>query len=432
MIDLIVKILNEMEHLSAWTVKEVQKESTELFFVENRLDMNRSANIHEFEARVFVDFQEADKKFKGDSTVLIGICDSPDEIKQKLTMASFRAQFVRNAWYDLPENSPAESALPLTEIATLTELDENFAALHRALFNDYGFKARVNSCEVFAEQGLCRILTSKGTDVSYPLQSFVFEIVTDSNEGEEPVEIFNGYDLPHLNLIKIESIVRQQLLETEGRSQAVRNPKLENQRVILSGDAVEEFFTFYLEQATDSMVFQKMSRAQKGHLFLSETAAEDLTIEMNPVLPTSVYSKPVDDEGKILQKYSLFKKGVVENLRTSARFSHYMNIPHIGMVGTFEVAGGKESLDKYKEGDYIEILAFSSFIMDSVTGDFGGEFRLAKQVKDGQVRYLTGGAISADIFAEQNKMHFSKEVAARKYSIAPQAIIFDGMTVSGD
>lgn len=52
-------------------------------------------------------------------------------------------------------------------------------------------------------------------DVEYPSNKFTFEIVTDCNIGDEPVEIFNGYDLTSIDYSKIEEIVDKQLLETE-------------------------------------------------------------------------------------------------------------------------------------------------------------------------------------------------------------------------
>lgn len=133
-----------------------------------------------------------------------------------------------------------------------------------------------------------------------------------------------------------------------------------------------------------------------------------------------------------MSAYTMYEAGKLQNLRTSARYNHYMGIEHIGSCSTFEMDGGKNLWGSYQQGEYIEILAFSSFLMEPTTGDFGGEFRLAKWVKDGEVRFITGGAISENIFKIRDKMRFSKELEHRKYSITPKAIILDRITVSGE
>lgn len=430
MIQKIQELLKQTKKISAWTIKEEVSSSMELFFIKEKLDMNRYTDLHEYHVRLFVDFEENGQSYKGDASILIGASDTFDEMKEKIESAVFSAGFVKNNWYDLPTNKD-DNYEELKTFETIRDLKDRYEQLHKVLFKVYPYQAKVNSCEVFAVEGSNRIITSKGTDVTYPHSEFSFEIVTDSSFGEEPVEIFNGYYLTNMDLSQVEKIVDRQLMETEGRSKAQRNKKMEGQRIVLSGDAVEEFLMFYLEQATDSSIYRKISKAKQGELFLSESAKEKLNVRINPMLSTSIYARPVDNEGKKLERYDLYRDGKVAHLRTSSRYSHYMGIENIGFCDTFEVEGGERSLEEYLKEDYIEILTFSSFLMDPTTGDFGGEFRLAKQVKNGEVSFITGGAISENIFRVQNEMRFSKELEGRKYSISPKAIIFDNITVSG-
>lgn len=427
----IVRILKKNDKITAWTISENINSSSELFFIKEQLDMNRKANTHEFTIQVYTDFVEEDIKYKGNASCTVGISDSEEEIEHKIEDALFSASFVKNKWYDLPVNH-GEAPLSIKKFDNLSDLERRFDEIHNILYADYGFTSKVNSCEIFAIEGSRRIITSKGTDILYPYSEFTFEVVTDCNTGSEPVEIFNGYYLTHIDADKIREIIAKQLLETEGRSKAVRNPKLTNQRVILSGDAVEDFLSFYLSQASDYFVYSGISNARLGEHFQKEDAKERLSLVLNPALDCSIKARPVDGEGRILKRYELYQEGKVVNLKTSARFSHYLGIEHLGNCFTFEVKGGDTELQEYMCGDYIEILAFSSFNLDEETGDFGGEFRLAKQVKDGEVAFITGGSISENVMKIQNIMHFSKEISERKCSKAPKAIIMDGITVAGE
>lgn len=431
MLNTIKQLLHSHTKLSDWILSESRSSSLELFFISDKLDMNRSTDVTTYSVKVFVDFTQGGEQYRGHASILLNETDTEAEMQNKIDDAVINAGYVRNKWYDLPTN--ADPSYPeMTPVHTKADLEAKSAALHHTLFQAYPYTSKVNSCEVFATEEWIHTVTSKGTDVTYPVSSFTFEIVTESNEGKEPVEIFNGYELKQVDLAEIERIVKQQLLETEGRSKAVRNPKMTNKRLILSGDAVEDFLGFYLDHATDAMIYQGNSRAKLGERFTAQDASQKLNIRINPFLETSVHAKLVDGEGKLLSAYPMYEDGVVKNIRTSARFSHYMNIQNIGMCGTFEVEGGEYPLSSYLDGEYIEILAFSSFLVDPSTGDFGGEFRLAKHVKNGEVRFITGGSISENIFVMQNTMQFSKELQARKLSNAPKAIIFENVTVAGE
>lgn len=431
MINKIIKILQNNNKISAWTLSEKIDSSMELFFIKDKLDINRSADTHEFDIRVYVDFEENGEKYRGHATIAVGTSANEDEIKAKIEDAVFSAGFVKNKWYDLPVNAD-NTYEPNVKFNNLSDLKERYGEVHSALFRDYGTESKVNSCEIFAIEGSRRVVTSKGTDVSYPYSEFTFEIVTDSDKGAEPVEIFNGYYLTHIDIAHIEEIVKRQLEETEGRSKAVRNPKLENRRVIISGDAVEEFISYYLDHASDARIYSGISLAKLGEVFGDPSAAQKINIRINPSLSCSKDARPVDGEGKILSAYTLYKDSVVENIRTTARFSHYLNIPNIGSASTFEADGGDTSIAEYMQGDYIEILAFSSFIVEPSTGDFGGEFRLAKMVENGKTSYITGGSISENIMKIGSKLRFSKELTERRSSISPKALIIEGITVAGE
>ncbi len=431
MINKILEMLNNNKEISAWTLSESLNSSKELFYIKDRLDMNRRADTHEFKVKVYVDFEDGGEKYKGHASIEFGASTSPEEAQNKINDAIFSAKFVKNKWYDLPANTENDY-VKNTKFNNLDELTKLGGEIHKALFKDYGTKSKVNSCEVFAIEGSRRVITSKGTDVEYPYSEFTFEIVTDCDTGKEPVEIFNGYYLTHIDIARIEEIVHKQLKETEGRSEAVRNEKLENQRVIISGDAVEELLSYYLAHASDSRIYSGTSLAKHGEIFGSADAVQKLNIRINPTLACSIDASPVDSEGKILNNYILFDDSKVANIQTSARFSHYLGVPNIGSASTFEVEGGELPLSDFMRGDYIEILAFSSFIVEPSTGDFGGEFRLAKVVKNGTESYITGGSISENIMKIGDRMRFSKELAERRRSIAPKAIIIDGITVAGE
>lgn len=422
-------ILEAEKALSAWIITETNVKSSELFFIGDRLDMNRASSVLEYDLKIYVDFEEGGVKYKGDASFHLGPTASEEEIRTELARAVFSAGFIKNKYYDLPEKE--ENYIDIEASNPIADMELNYEALAKIFFKDYGYEARLNSLELFAVQGYKRVLSSKGVDVSYPYSEFSFEIVTDSDKGAEPVEIFRDYTLKNLDLARIEELYKRQLMETEGRMRATRCKKLDNIRLIISGPAVEEFFQqFYLYQALDSRIMKGISRVKIGKNFVGDGAAQSLTINMNPALGSSAHASPVDAEGKKLEFYPLFENGIARNIRSSSKYAYYLGLENRGLIECFEVDGGERSIDEYRKGNYIEILTFSSFLMDDVTGDFGGEFRLAKLVMDGEESYVSGGAVSENVFKVQDKMLFTKERETRAYSIAPSSIIIEGVNIA--
>lgn len=430
MLEKIMEILRKHPKISDWTVSEVQNESAEFFFVRDKLDMNRRTKTTELDLRVFVEFAENGEAYKGDAVAHIGPSHTEEEIRRKIDEAVQSASYVKNKTYELSVPEPADSkALDFSAQArdTIGELCGHADEFMDLVFRDRGGRAKINSLEVFAVNGLTHFLCSNGVEASYPSGYLMLEPVTDAIGLHEPVEIFNDLKLKGYEPEKIRSLIERQLEQTEGRALAEAARRKKNTRVILSGTAVEDLLFIALQQATDRMVYRGQSRAKIGERLFSAKAPQSLNIRMNPQLESSVYARPVDAEGKILRPYTLYEDGVVKNLRTQTRFSSYLGIPHIGYISTFECEGGDKPLASYKTGDYTEIKTFSDFLTNPENGDFGGEFRLAEQVENGKKTYISGGTLSENLFDCQARMVFSAECEARDYSLAPAAIIFDGV-----
>lgn len=427
MIESILNILQKKE-LAGWILTEEQSASTELFFVKNKLDQNRLCETTETTIEVFVDFEEVGEdgveRYKGKAKALISAGDSAEEIEKRIDNAMVSARFVKNKWYPMANNEEKEPPALTTSVSSNTEmLKTQYDALYEALFSDYGMSSRVNSVELFAVDGVRRVITSTGTDVTYPVHRFVFELVTDAKGSSESVEIFNDYSFGLLDIEQVREVVKTQLADTEARAAAEKAPNLENINIILRGSAVEDLLKIYVVQASDEAVYSGFSRAKMGELFTGENALQPLNIRMDPSLDHAVGKAPIDKDGVLLHPYALYTDSVVQNLRSSQQFSSYMNRENIGSPVPFVVEGSDTPYDSFLEDDYLEIYVFSSFVASPIEGDFGGEYRLAKLVQNGKTTYITGGSLSENLFDAQDRMVFSKEQEKHQNSLTPKAIL---------
>ena len=69
--------------------------------------------------------------------------------------------------------------------------------------------------------------------------------------------------------------------------------------------------------------------------------------------------------------------------------------------------------------------------MDTFTGHFGGEIRLAYLIENGKVTPVTGGSINGNLIEAQRNMLFSKDRFVSANYEGPYAVKFFDIPVAG-
>ena len=89
-------------------------------------------------------------------------------------------------------------------------------------------------------------------------------------------------------------------------------------------------------------------------------------------------------------------------------------------------------LEEMKKQPYLEVTDFSSFIMDSVSGNFGGEIRLGYESDGVNTHSVVGGSISANFSNVLKNIKFSKETRQLNNYVVPCAILLTDVSVAGE
>ena len=114
------------------------------------------------------------------------------------------------------------------------------------------------------------------------------------------------------------------------------------------------------------------------------------------------------------------------------RFAYYYDLKPTGGLRNIVVKGGQYTEKELRKAPYLEVLSFSAFQMDAMTGFFGGEFRLAIY-HDGEKEIpVTQGAVSANLKDVQKEMFLSKETVNSANVVTPKIIKFNKMTIAGE
>ncbi|MBD5459470.1 MAG: hypothetical protein HDR26_00780 [Lachnospiraceae bacterium] len=427
------KILSALKACGAqiYQITETKEESAELFFIRRSLDMKRLKEVHQASVTVYRQFGEGEGRMLGSATVQLQDSFTVKQMEEMLRDALYAAGFVKNKYYELyqgaqeapdaekkakglQENPPSEQSL--------SELAQCYA---RAMFaEDTQEDVFLNSAEIFAGRTTCRILNSRGVDVSYVKSRVNGEFVAQCTAGQD-VETYQHFAYEDMNTQALQKKVRETLEMTRARACAVSAPPAGEYRVILSGSYVKQIFNYYINRSASGMIYPKYSTFQTGcDVQGEEVQGERINLTLKATVPYSGEGIPMKDR-------ELIRDGKLQLIHGGNRFAYYLSLEPTGEYRGCRAPEGSVSLEEMKRDPYLEVVNFSDFQMDSYSGHFGGEIRLAF-LYDGERKIpVTGGSINGTILEAQKHLMFSREMQTEEDFEGPAAVCLGTVKVAG-
>lgn len=406
--------------------------SSELFFVKKGLDMYRVKDVHNFNITVYKNFEQENVVYTGSSSAIIHPTMSDEEILQVIEEVSFAASFIKNKYYPLVE--PSRKIQPqITSNFSEKPLSEWLPILTGAIYNsDICDKGGINSSEIFLNKVYTRIVSSTGIDVSFTTYKGEMEFITNWKEDTEEIELYKHIDFSEMDYDLIDEKVKEMLIVSKEKAIASPTPALGKYNILLNGTPVIELLGFYVSQSSAKTVYNGMSTAKLGENIQGDDVQGDsITLTLDPFMKNSTKSCPYDSNGFPLNSAKIFTSGILNMYHGDFRHCHYLNVVPTGNISNFVIEGGTHSITDFKVEPYLEIIAFSDFQLDNLTGDFAGEIRLG-WFFDGIVTIpVTGGSISGNIKNLQKQMYLSKELQKDNNFIGPKIIKLLGVSVAG-
>lgn len=428
MIECIKRALAEKK-IDIYQISEKKTESVELFFIKRQLDLRRGTNVVRYTVTVYRDFEENGTKYRGSASVILQNGMNGDEIEKKLEDAYYAASFAKNKWYPLPTGK---------EISGVKEMESNLskdwkgAALRaaKAVFAaDNRSDVFINSLELFTRCIQTRILNSEGIDVSFRKYRLDGEFVAQCLAPQD-VETYEDFEYDSFQEQEIKEKVCRTLDLTRDRAAAVKTPEAGEYSVILSGKYVPTVMEYYCERSHASLIYQGYSNYHIGddvQMAGNEEAVTGERLNMS-LLATAPYS----EEGIPMNDRVLLENGTLKSIHGGTRFCYYLGVEPTGDYQKISMAEGTVPFEEMKKDKYLYVVNFSDFQMDSMSGNFAGEIRLAYLYDGATVMPVTGGSINGSIVKAQKNFSFSKEMQSDTKFSGPLAIRIDHVMVAGE
>ena len=196
--------------------------------------------------------------------------------------------------------------------------------------------------------------------------------------------------------------------------------------MILTKKHVRTLLSAYVDKAAADMVYAKYSPYAVGtHAQGDAVTGEALNLSVFPDAPFS-------SDGIRMTERPLLENGVVKGIYGATRFCRYLNLEPSGVYENIRVNNGTLSLEELKNRRCLMPVAFSDFQMDSMSGRFGGEIRLAYLFDgEGGVQLVTGGSISGSLLEKHDRLTLSTERYINRHYDGPAAVLIPGVSVAG-
>ena len=416
----ILACLKACDRIDGYEVSLIDKDSRELFYVLDHMEINRAVKVRKVTVKVYVN----GKNSVGSSNVIVTAADDEKTLSKKLRNAAKSAKAAQNPYFPLSEKGKDirnvnKKKRDLNKIATKVA-----KAVFKADTHSDGW---INSTEIFVSEYKEEFLNSNGVDHVNESFRIEVEVIPTWRNGKEEYELYRYIRTDKEDYKKITEEVEAILDKAKARSKALtlKDVKLpEDIDILVKEDMLEYLVENFADDLNYRSAFLKSQHYKKGDL-ISNTPF-DLT--MRPVVSGCSASSRFDSHGTVLSPVKLIKAGKANGTFGDIQFGYYNKEKKIS--GDLKVAQlDAEGVD-YKKRPHLIIEYFSAPQLESDSGYWGGEVRLARYFDGKKYIPLTGFSISGNIFEDIKDVRFSrKQTVSTRYK-GPEYMIFKGLKIA--
>ena len=419
----ILDILKSSE-ADAWAVDSQKINRWEFYFIKHDLDQNRAIDTTHINITVYK--KSDDGKYLGSASDEIALSASEEEITDKVNGLIARASLVKNPVYSL--RKPVE-AVPDEVKADVSDISRDFIET----LTDIPETATedINCYEIFVASIEKRYITSEGIDVTQNFPKSFVEVVTNARDNKREIELYRSYDSGTCDKNFLKKDIEKTLSYGRDRLHTEPTPALGKVSLLLSTADSMQVWKYFADRINAAMVCQKISDWKKDESFASDVTGDRVTLSSRKFLQNSSMNRTFDYEGALIRDEVLIDNDVVKNYWGDQKFSSYLGLDDSFILSNFEVAPGSKSEAELRSGKYLEVVEFSDFQVDSITGHIFGEIRLGYLHDGADVKIVSGGSVSGSMNDSVKSMHFSKEMTQYNNARVPAVVVLDDVTVTG-
>jgi len=437
MLTQIVEALEKRKDLAGWTVRHLRSREVQVYAVQKGIESQRTVESEKYLIDVLRNTSMADGSpavGSGDAAVLPG-----DDIERIIDQAALIAGLVANPVYALPAPAP----LPVVSLCD-AKLQADPSGTMREVMDRIRLAAgkdsnvHLTAAECFGEITNIHLINHRGIDAEQVSTNIDIEYVLLSGREEHRSETFNEISRRRVADLDIEADIAKRVRFTTDLLDASA-PTSWLGSVILRDDALAVFLagdnlngSVIQSLASAASKYAQFSNWEIGKpVFRGEVKGDPLTVWANRVMPFGTGSNRFDSEGIPAGRVELIRENELSAFAASQRYAEYLKIPPTGAFGNIELPAGIASSAQLLAEPYVEIIQFSWFNPDPITGDFATEVRLGYLVENGRRKPFKGGQLVGNYMDALADVRWSAETGFFGSYLGPRTARFNELKLAG-
>ncbi|MGD8815317.1 MAG: metallopeptidase TldD-related protein [Anaerolineales bacterium] len=433
MLESIIQSLRDRDDLKAWSVRHIQTRGAQQYDLQDSTESKRSVEDERFVVNVLRETSGPDgSPACGASTITIL---PGGDIDSALDSAALMAGLVHNQPYDFPTQA-TQPEIDLTDEGLKTDPATTAQAALSTLKDvvSDNSQVRLTAGECFAEREWVHLVSSSGIDATQESTKLDMEWVFMAGEGEQEVEAFAMMTRRRAADLQLEMEAGQRVQQAADLLIAGPPPSHKGPVVIRGATLATVLNSDVLQTlSAASMKYTGETQWEIGKsIFRGEVKGDALNVWANRQLAYGVKSNRFDAEGIPAQRVELIRNNVLVSFWASQRFAEYLDMPATGQFGDIEIAPGSTPSQELLAIPHVEIVEFSWFNPNTITGDFSCEIRLG-YVVDGEKRTpFKGGMLVGNLLDALADVRWSSEVDFYGNYLGPTTALFNELVVVGE
>lgn len=415
----IISILKANKKVDGYELGIENKDSRELFYVLNHLQINRAVKTSSARMRVY----SIDEKGTGSSFIALTAADNKTTFNKKINNAISKAKVAKNKYYPLPKKTDNIIEKKSKNI----DLNDVACKIAKAIMKaDVYEDGWINSSEIFVTKYEKEFYSSNG--IKHITNSFKIEvecIPTWSNKKEE-FELYKFYETNSIDYNEITKEVNEILTLAKDRSNAktINDVSIPDDVLVLVKNDMRDL----LVENLVSQLSYRYQYTKENHYNIGDTISNvpfDLTLK--PTIKGCANSRKYDENGVTLKSKKIISESKVRAIHGDIKFGYYLNEKNItGIIPLSEI--NAKGID-YQNKKHLIIEHFSSPQLEESSGYWGGEVRLARYYDGEKYIPLSNFSISGNIYNDIKEINFSKDVITSPSYKGPKYFIFKGISL---
>ncbi len=410
----------------AWQIADVKTTGWEFYFIRHRLDQNRAKEVEQITLTVYK--KSEDGTGIGLASAVISPTENEDNIRKLASDLVYRASLVKNKIFAL--NKPrAFEPLKVPEVPLKDDAEAFLSAMNAIRETP---EEDLNSFEIFVNRNTRHLLTSEGIDILEEYPTSTLDVVVNARKDDREIELYRLMHFGNCDAALLKQDIENLMHFGRDRLRAVPTPALGNAAVVLSTDASLSVYEYFLDNLNAAYLVRGVSPFEIGKPLAEEFKGDKVTLRSLRMLPGSPDNFACDAEGAPVRDADLIREGVPAEFVGSRMYAQYLGLEDAFSVTNWSVSGGTRTAEAIRTGEFLEIVEFSDFQVDSMTGDIFGEIRLAYYHDGkGNVQPVTGGSVSGSMLDNIADLAMTEETRCYANARIPAATRLEHVTIAG-